>query len=116
MNTTQPADAASAGTVIPASTTVNASTGVEFVNYTRAGCAVYAIGNNYYVVCNFAGTPISTEQLIEQSKPENLVPAGGNEDGSTAGFSTAGETVDSSDPDYGVIYDLFEQDRAENGY
>lgn len=82
-------------------------------NYTRAGCAVYAIGNNYYVVCNFAGTPISTEQLIEQSKPENLVPAGGNKSGSTTSFSTTGETVDASDPDYGFIYDLFEQDRAE---
>lgn len=63
------------------------------VNYTRAGCAVYAIGNNYYVVCNFAGTPVSTEQLIEQAKPENLVPAGGNESGTTQGFSTTGETV-----------------------
>lgn len=86
------------------------------VNYTRAGCAVYAIGNNYYVVCNFAGTPASTEQLIEQAKPENLVPAGGNEDGSTIGFSTTGETLNPDDPDYGFIYDLFEQDRAENGY
>ena len=63
------------------------------VNYTRAGCAVYAIGNNYYVVCNFAGTPASTEQLIEQARPENLVPAGGNESGTTQGFSTTGETV-----------------------
>ncbi len=86
------------------------------VNYTRAGCAVYAIGNNYYVVCNFAGTPASTEQLIEQAKPENLIPAGGNESGSTTSFSTTGETLDPDDPDYGFIYDLFEQDRAENGY
>lgn len=80
-------------------------------NYTRAGCAVYAIGNNYYVVCNFAGTPISMEQLIEQSQPENLVPAGGNESGTTTSYSTTGETIDADDPDYGFIYDLFEQER-----
>lgn len=79
------------------------------VNYTRAGCAVYAIGNNYYVVCNFAGTPASTEQLIEQARPENLIPAGGNEDGSTAGFSTTGETLNPGDPNYDFINDIFEK-------
>lgn len=83
------------------------------VNYTRAGCAVYAVGNNYYVVCNFAGTPASTEQLIEQAQPDNLIPAGGNESGTTDSFSTTGETVSPDDPDYGFIYDLFEQDREE---
>ncbi len=62
-------------------------------NYGRGAAAVYFDGYKYYVVCNFAGTPLSVEQLIEQSKPENLVPAGGNEDGSTTGFSTTGETV-----------------------
>ena len=83
------------------------------VNYTRAGCAVYVVGNSYYVVCNFAGTPLSTEQLIEQFQPDNLIPAGGNENGTTTSSSTTGETIDADDPDYGFIYDLFEQDRED---
>ncbi len=62
-------------------------------NYGRGAAAVYFDGYRYYVVSNFAGTPLSTEQLIEQAKPENLVPAGGNESGTTQGFSTTGETV-----------------------
>ena len=86
------------------------------VNYTRAGCAVYAIGNNYYVVCNFAGTPISTEQLIEQSNPENLIPAGGNEDGSTTGFSTTGETLNPGDPNYDFINDIFNKYIEEDNH
>ena len=87
------------------------------VNYTRAGCAVYAIGNNYYVVCNFAGTPISTEQLIEQSKPENLVPAGGNESGTTTSFSTTGETLDPNNPDDSEIWEAIQntQDQLNSG-
>lgn len=87
------------------------------VNYTRAGCAVYAIGNNYYVVCNFAGTPASTEQLIEQAKPENLIPAGGNESGTTTSFSTTGETLDPNNPDDAeIIKNLDELDKkAEEG-
>lgn len=83
---------------------------VKDINRTwLAGCAVYTIGNNYYVVFNFAGTPISTEQLIEQSKPENLVPADGNENGSTTGFSTTGETLNPGDPNYDFINDIFER-------
>ncbi|MDE5747040.1 MAG: SH3 domain-containing protein [Acetatifactor sp.] len=62
-------------------------------NYGRGAAAVYFDGYKYYVVSNFAGTPLSTEQLIELGKPENLVPAGGNENGTTQGFSTTGETV-----------------------
>ena len=87
------------------------------VNYTRAGCAVYAIGNNCYVVCNFAGTPISTEQLIEQSKPENLVPAGGNESGTTTSFSTTGETLDPNNPDDSEIWEAIQntQDQLNSG-
>lgn len=79
------------------------------VNYTRAGCAVYVVGNNYYVVCNFAGTPLSTEQLIEQMQPDNLVPAGGNESGTTNGFSTTGETLSPDDPEYDFINDIFDK-------
>ena len=87
------------------------------VNYTRAGCAVYAIGNNYYVVCNFAGTSMSTEQIIEQGKPENLVPAGGNENGTTSSFSTTGETLDPNNPDDAeIIKNLDELDKmADEG-
>lgn len=45
-------------------------------NYGRGAAAVYFDGFKYYVVSNFAGTPLSTEQLIEQSQPGNLIPAG----------------------------------------
>lgn len=82
-------------------------------NYTRAGCAVYAIGNNYYVVCNFAGTPASTEQLIEQAKPENLVPAGGNESGTTTSFSTTGETLDPNNPDDAAIWEAINKTQEQ---
>ncbi len=88
-------------------------TSILAANYTRGGSAVYVVGNNYYVVSNFAGTPLSTEELIEQAKPENLIPAGGNESGTTNSFSTTGETLSPDDPDYGFIYDLFEQDREQ---
>ncbi|MCI9072393.1 MAG: SH3 domain-containing protein [Lachnospiraceae bacterium] len=82
-------------------------------NYTRAGVGVYNIGTNYYVVCNFEGNSISEEELLEQHKPENLIPAGGNENGTVNGFSTTGETLDPDDPDYGFIYDLIEQEREQ---
>jgi len=81
--------------------------------YTRAGVGVYNVGNNYYVVCNFESDPISEEELLEQHKPENLIPAGGNENGTVNGFSTTGETLESDDPDYGFIYDLIEQEREQ---
>lgn len=82
-------------------------------NYGRGAAAVYFDGYKYYVVCNFAGTPLSTDQLIEQSNPENLVPAGGNESGTTTSFSTTGETLNPGDPDYDFFYDIFEQLREE---
>ncbi len=87
------------------------------VNYTRAGCAVYAIGNNYYVVCNFAGTPASTEHLIEQAQPDNLIHAGGNESGTTDSFSTTGETLDPNNPDDAEIWNAIKdtQDQLNNG-
>ncbi|MDE6674242.1 MAG: CAP domain-containing protein, partial [Acetatifactor sp.] len=86
-------------------------------NYGRGAAAVYFDGYKYYVVCNFAGTPLSTEQLIELGKPENLVPAGGNESGTTQGFSTTGETLDPNNPDDAeIIKNLDELDRlADEG-
>ena len=47
-------------------------------NYTRAGVGVYAVGNNYFVVCNFQGDPISAEELLEQFNPDNMVQIGEN--------------------------------------
>ena len=82
-------------------------------NYDFAGVGVFAIGKNHYIVCNFRGDPISGEKLLEQLKPENLIPAGGSEDGSVKGYSTTGETLAPDDPDYGFIYDLIEQERAQ---
>lgn len=86
-------------------------------NYGRGAAAVYFDGYKYYVVSNFAGTPLSTEQLIEQAKPENLVPAGGNESGTTTSFSTTGETLDPNNPDDAeIIKNLDELDKkAEEG-
>ena len=83
-------------------------------NYTRAGVGVYAIGNDYFVVCNFQGDPITAEEQLEQLKPENLVPAGENESGTTNSFSTTGETLAPDDPNYGFIYDLIEQEREQH--
>ena len=81
-------------------------------NYTRAGVGVYAVGNNYFVVCNFQGDPISAEELLEQLKPENLLPAGGNESGTVNSFSTTGETLDPNNPeDAKIIEKIEEQDR-----
>lgn len=86
-------------------------------NYGRGAAAVYFDGYKYYVVCNFAGTPLSTEQLIEQAKPENLIPAGGNESGTTNSFSTTGETLDPNNPeDAEIIKNLDELDKkADEG-
>ena len=86
-------------------------------NYGRGAAAVYFDGYKYYVVSNFAGTPLSTEQLIEQAKPENLIPAGGNESGTTTSFSTTGETLDPNNPDDAeIIKNLDELDKkAEEG-
>lgn len=86
-------------------------------NYGRGAAAVYFDGYKYYVVSNFAGTPLSTEQLIELGKPENLVPAGGNESGTTQSFSTTGETLDPNNPDDAeIIKNLDELDKkAEEG-
>ena len=86
-------------------------------NYGRGAAAVYFDGFKYYVVSNFAGTPLSTEQLIEQSQPGNLIPAGGNENGTTNSFSTTGETLDPNNPADADILDAIQktQEQLNNG-
>ena len=84
-------------------------------NYTRAGVGVYAVGNNYFVVCNFQGDPISAEELLEQLKPDNLIHAGGNASGTVNSFSTTGETLNPDNPDDAkIIEKIEEQDRLIN--
>lgn len=82
-------------------------------NIGRGSAALYFDGFNYYVICNFAGNPLSAEAQLEQLKPENLIPVGGNESGTVNSFSTTGETLEPDDPDYGWIYDLIEQEREQ---
>ena len=86
-------------------------------NYGRGAAAVYFDGYKYYVVSNFAGTPLSTEQLIEQAQPDNLIPAGGNENGTTTSFSTTGETLDPNNPDDSDIWEAIQntQDQLNSG-
>lgn len=48
-------------------------------NIGRGSAALYFDGfNNYYVVCNFEGNPISAEELLEQFNPDNMVQIGEN--------------------------------------
>ena len=48
-------------------------------NIGRGSAALYFDGfNNYYVVCNFEGNPLSAEELLEQFNPDNMVQIGEN--------------------------------------
>lgn len=86
-------------------------------NYGRGAAAVYFDGYKYYVVSNFAGIPLTADQLIEQAQPDNLIPAGGNESGTTNSFSTTGETLDPNNPDDAEIWNAIKntQDQLNNG-
>lgn len=42
-------------------------------NIGRGAAALYFDGRNYYVICNFRGNPLTTEELLEQFNPDNMV-------------------------------------------
>ena len=86
-------------------------------NIGRGAAALYFDGRNYYVICNFAGNPLSAEEQLEQLKPENLAHAGGNESGTVNSYSTSGETLDPNNPNDAELIDRIEDlvDQANQG-